>query len=121
MYDWTETIQVVESPVGFRLFGDKKFGNFDSTGKVEEKDSEFLVELPSPGFEREDFLVSISKDILTIKIKDEIKSKYPKVSRSWKLENSVDISKVTSEYKNGILYIHLPKKEEVKPKEIEVK
>ena len=34
------------------------------------------------------------------------------------MQLTVDSSKVSAEYNDGVLKVHLPKKEEVKPKEI---
>jgi HSP20 family protein len=45
---------------------------------------------------------------------------YGTFSRSFSLPNSVDHAKVKASYKDGILRIALPKKEETKPKQIKV-
>jgi HSP20 family protein len=42
-------------------------------------------------------------------------------SRSFRLTDTIDAAKMTADYKNGILEITLPKKEEAKPRTIEVK
>src|SRR3989338_7338138 len=47
--------------------------------------------------------------------------RYGSFSRSIDLPSSVDTNKVSAEYKNGVLEITLQKKEEVKPKQINVK
>ncbi|MCL4728772.1 MAG: Hsp20/alpha crystallin family protein, partial [Candidatus Kuenenia stuttgartiensis] len=46
---------------------------------------------------------------------------YGRFSRSVELPASVDMDKVNAECKNGVLEITLPKKEEVRPKQISVK
>ncbi|CUS99325.1 Hsp20/alpha crystallin family protein [Candidatus Kryptobacter tengchongensis] len=40
--------------------------------------------------------------------------------RSVRLPYPIDVDKVSAEYKDGILKIILPKKEEAKPKEIQI-
>jgi HSP20 family protein len=47
--------------------------------------------------------------------------RYGSFARSINLPASVDTGKVTAEYKNGVLEISLQKKEEAKPKQINVK
>lgn len=42
-------------------------------------------------------------------------------SRVFELPNSVDGEKVSAQFKNGVLLITLPKREETKPRKIEVK
>jgi HSP20 family protein len=37
-----------------------------------------------------------------------------------KMPVAVDAGKIKAEYKNGVLEVHLPKKAEVKPKEIKI-
>ena len=41
--------------------------------------------------------------------------------RTFELPSEVDHAGVQAEYKNGLIHITLPKKEEAKPKKIEVK
>jgi HSP20 family protein len=47
--------------------------------------------------------------------------RYGKFVRSMRLGDSVDVSKVKAEYKDGVLSLVLPKAEEVRPKRIDVK
>ena len=41
--------------------------------------------------------------------------------RSFSLPEDADGSKVTADYKDGMLHVHLPKSEKAKPKAIEIK
>lgn len=41
-------------------------------------------------------------------------------SRSFSLPNTVDTEKISAEYRNGVLTVTLPKREESKPKQIKV-
>jgi len=47
--------------------------------------------------------------------------RYGNFSRTISMPRAVDVSKIEAETKNGVLKIHLPKKEEVKPHRIQIK
>ncbi|MBN1410247.1 MAG: Hsp20/alpha crystallin family protein [Spirochaetales bacterium] len=99
---------------------------------VIEGEHEFTVKCELPGMEQKDIDVSIASNILTIKgqKKNEVEEKkgkyYKKESwagnfqRTLSLPSSVAADKISAELKDGILTIALPKKEEAKPKQIEV-
>jgi HSP20 family protein len=46
---------------------------------------------------------------------------YGTFSRSFSLPPNVDASKLAAEYKNGVLTVKIPLKEEAKPRQIEVR
>ncbi len=50
-----------------------------------------------------------------------VETRYGSFSRSFSLPNYVDPDKVRAEFKNGLLNVYLPKREESKPKQIKVK
>jgi len=97
-----------------------------------ESDEDFKVLCDLPGVKRENLEVSVSKGILTIKgeKKTETKTEKRKVfkketwegsfQRTLSLPGDADTEKVTAELKDGILTVTLPKKEEIKPKQISV-
>jgi HSP20 family protein len=49
-----------------------------------------------------------------------IERRYGSFSRSFSLPPTVDASKVTADYKNGVLSVKLPFREEAKPRTINV-
>jgi len=49
-----------------------------------------------------------------------IERRYGSFSRSFSLPPTVDASKVTADYKNGVLTVKLPFREEAKPRQIQV-
>ena len=102
---------------------------------VIEKEHEFRLISELPGFEKDDFEISIASNVLTIKgskkqeleEKDSAKGKfYRKESwsgsfqRTFPLPASVDTNRIDAELKDGILNVVLPKKEEAIPKQISV-
>lgn len=100
---------------------------------VSETEDKITVKAEIPGMEAKDIDISVSGDTLTIKGEkktetEEKEENYHVVERSYgsfrramKLPASVDADKVEATYKNGVLSVVLPKKEEVKPKAIEIK
>ena len=109
----------------------KRFGSLDG--------NDLSLDLPGSGlfsseeFSRAELMVTgYGRNTLTLKgerkmEKEDKKSNYHRVesfygsfARSFRLPDSVDYDKVSAEYKNGVLTITLPKKPEVKPREIPV-
>ncbi len=97
-----------------------------------EDEHSFSVFCELPGLEKEDIDVSIASNVLTVKgskngeKSDEDGKYYKKESwsgtfqRTLPLPVSVDAEKISAELKDGILKLVLPKKEEVKPRQIAV-
>ena len=93
-----------------------------------EDDDGFKVEMAAPGMEKSDFNIEVDNNILTISSekKDEFAGKvlkysrlefsYQSFQRSFTLPDEADGNKIQATYKNGILKISIPKKEEAKPK-----
>ena len=102
---------------------------------VSEDDKVFKVEMAAPGLNREDFHVSVERNMLIIKSEleeeKEVEEKtwtrkeynYRAFERSFWMPESVLPEKIDAVYKNGVLTVTLPKKEvEIKKtKAIEVK
>jgi len=109
--------------------------NFSSTDttlpavNVKENNDAFMIEVAAPGMAKEDFRVSYDNGRLTINSerKNEKRDEgenytrkefsYQSFQRSFNVpENVVSGDKISANYKDGILTISLPKREEVKPK-----
>ncbi len=98
-----------------------------SANIVESKD-DFRIELAAPGLEKKDFALNLQNNVLTISSEKESKSEegdnkfmrrefcYSSFSRSFALPNSIDPDKINATYKDGVLNIVIPKKEEAKEK-----
>ena len=98
----------------------------------DDKDS-YQVSVELPGMKKEDIDISMQDGVLTVsgERKHERENKegqtfrseryFGKFQRSITLPSGVDPTKVTATYKEGVLLIHLPKAEEAKPRQIEVK
>ena len=97
-----------------------------------ERENEVVIRTEVPGISKEDFDISVTENTLTIsgerKAEEEIdeedyyccESSYGKFQRDIALPSGVDAENIKASYKNGVLEVVLPKKEETKPKKIEV-
>ncbi len=100
---------------------------------VSESGDKVTIKAEVPGMESKDIEISMVGDILTIKgeKKAEIEEKgesyhiversYGSFIRSIRMPAPVDPDKIEANYKNGVLTVTCPKREEVKPKAIEIK
>lgn len=97
----------------------------------EDKDK-LYVEAELPGFSMDDLEIFIENNLLTIKgerkapeLEDVTwhrrEAGYGSFSRTFELPEDVDSAQVEAHLRNGILLIELPRREEVKPRRIEVK
>lgn len=99
----------------------------------EEKENIF-VKMALPGVKKEDIKITINEDNISIfgntkkeeEEKDEGKKYYFKslessFEQSFNLPTKVNPDSVEAEFKDGILAVKLPKADEVKPREIEIK
>jgi HSP20 family protein len=109
---------------------ENKFKNLRSLPAVniEEQEDKYSLELAAPGKTKKDFSIELDNDLLTIssEIKEENKTEnkernftrrefsYESFKRSFTLPETVDTSKIKASYKNGVLILDLPKREEAK-------
>jgi len=95
--------------------------------------NEVIVESPMPGIDPEKVNITIENDVLTVEYHGEKKKEVEEKQyalyewssqdyhRSVALPASVKSDAAEASYKNGVLKIVVPKKEEVKAKKVEVK
>ena len=93
----------------------------------------YVVKLEVPGVNKNEVKITVQNDVLTVRgerkqekeTKDEnyhrMERSYGSFQRSFTLPSSVKNDKIDASYNDGVLTIGLPKAEEAKPKEIEVK
>lgn len=108
--------------------------NFPAVNIVETND-DYQLELNVPGRKKDDFKITIDKNILTVSFekKEDEKDESKKVikrefitqsfKRTFTLDEKINADEINAKYEDGLLLLTLPKKEEVKvlPKEIAVK
>ena len=107
-------------------------GTWTPAVDIYEVDGGLVLKAELPGMQREDIDVNIENNTLTIRgerkldsaIKQEsfhrVERSYGSFVRSFSLPTTVDAAKVAAEYKNGVLAITLPIREEAKPRTINV-
>jgi HSP20 family protein len=124
-----------------RLFGDVYLRDEDTGFRgswnpavdiFETENHDLVLKAELPGMTREDIEVTVENGTLVLKgqkkfdteVKEEhyrrIERSYGQFFRSFTLPNTVDMSKVAADFKNGILTVKLPFREEAKPRAISV-
>jgi len=92
---------------------------------IRETETSYEMELVAPGLKKQDFNLNVAGDVLTISFehKEEnkqenknegwLRQEYKKqsFSRTFTLDATVDAAKIEGRYEDGVLYLHLPKKE----------
>ena len=99
---------------------------------IKENEKNFTLELAVPGIDKKDLKIDISEDVLTISSetkneteenKDGYKRKefsYSSFCRSFYVPENVNVDKIGANYKDGVLYVALPKEKEAHPKQVQI-
>ena len=100
---------------------------------IYENGNELVVKADIPEIDKRDLDIRVENNLLTIRgerkfeknISEEnylrVERAYGSFSRSFTLPNTVNTEGISAQYENGVLTLHLPKREEAKPKQIQVK
>jgi HSP20 family protein len=98
----------------------------------ETKDSEYVVKAELPDMKREDINLTFENGVLTLtgERKSEFDQNegtfhrseraYGRFSRSFTLPATVDANRINASYKDGVLTVRVPQREEAKPRQITV-
>jgi len=124
-----------------RLFSDVYLRDEDITPRgswtppvdiFETAGGDLVIKVELPDVNRDDVEVTVENNTLTLRgekkmpadVKEDqfrrVERRYGRFSRSFTLPNTVDANKVSAEFRNGVLTINLPFKEEAKPRTINV-
>ncbi|MEO5350936.1 MAG: Hsp20/alpha crystallin family protein [Magnetococcus sp. YQC-3] len=99
---------------------------------IREEPEHILLEADIPGMEQKDIKIHVENNQLTIsgerRLADEkkrntyirIERAYGSFSRTFQFGNNTNPEKIQASYKNGVLTVVMPKREEAKPMTIEV-
>jgi HSP20 family protein len=92
-----------------------------------------LIKAELPEVKKDEIKIGVHNDVLVISgerkyEKEEKDKKYHRIeraygsfSRSFTIPEDADPDKVSADFKEGVLHVHIPKSERAKPKSIEVK
>jgi HSP20 family protein len=120
------------------FFGDDLFNRFFNENEnvtvpsvnIKEGKEDYSIEVAAPGFEKKDFKVDLNNNVLEISSEKEIKEeskdekvmrrefRYSSFKRTFTLPDTADTDKIKASYKDGILSINIPKKDEAKVKPV---
>lgn len=84
---------------------------------------DFRIEIAAPGFEKSDFKIDLDKRLLTISLDKPVDENaeesfnlkeynFNSFNRSFRISDKIDTEKINAIYKNGLLQVTLPKREE---------
>ena len=121
-----------EATPGTAITGHTVSGSWMMPVDISETADEFLVKAELPGMKPEEIEITVADNQVTLKgqrteAREEKSVNYIRSERrlgsfyrSFALSAPVDDARVTATYKDGVLEVHLPKSEAVKPKQIRV-
>jgi HSP20 family protein len=113
--------------------GDEGLMNWTPNVDIFEDDEKIMLSAELPGMDRKDVKIHVENNMLSIsgerKLEnEEKKDRYTRVERyygsfqrSFALPNLVNQDKIEAHMEKGVLKVTLPKREESKPKQIEIK
>ncbi len=99
---------------------------------IYETEHELVVKADLPDVNEKDLDVRIENNVLTIRGERKFENQvsednylrvertYGSFSRSFSLANTVNTDAIKAEYRNGVLTVTIPKREEAKPKQVKV-
>ena len=114
------------------IFTDES-GVFTPRVNIREDEDHVWLTFELPGMNKEDIKVSLQNNVLTVsgsreekteeKDKNYVRTEIStgRFRRSFNLPQQVNVESINAEYKNGMLEVRLDKREETKPKQIDVK
>jgi HSP20 family protein len=117
-----------------RSFGDEGIGRgaWNPSVDIYENKDQIVLEAELPGMSRDDFELTVENNVITLRgerqfeKKDEgdnyhrVERSYGSFTRSFTLPQTVSAEGANAEYRNGVLRVTLPKREDTKARRIEI-
>lgn len=129
---WEPFRRVAPFYADFDKWANEAEGIWHPSVDISENENAFVLKAELPGVKREDISIDINNKTLTLKGEKKFEEKtekenyvrversYGSFSRTFALSDKVDTENVKATYKDGVLEVILPKKEEAKPREVKV-
>lgn len=123
---WVDNL--LESGMGTGFLSNFNTGMTLPAVNIKENAEAYFLEIAVPGMKKSDFNIDVDNKVLSIssesKEEKEVKEEnytrrefgYASFKRTFTLPDTVESDKISATYKEGILSVHLPKKEEAKEK-----
>ena len=123
---WVDNL--FESGMGTGFLSNFNTGMTLPAVNIKENADEFFLEIAVPGMKKSDFNIDVDNKILSISSEREEEHKekeenytrrefgYSSFKRTFTLPESIESDKINAKYNDGILRVHLPKREEAKEK-----
>ncbi len=114
------------------FFNDTRQGRLVPPVEVHEESDRYVIQAELPGIKKEDIDIRVNEGVLAIKATKKAEEtqkegqvhfserSYGEYTRSWRLPDHVDLSKIEAKHTDGVLQLTLHKTEESVPKEIAV-
>ena len=122
------------SRLGKQLETEMSFADWAPSVDIEENEDKYVIKADLPGVDKKDIDVKLENGVLSIRGEKRIEKESGKdtkhhrrerfhgtFSRSFTLPDAVDADAVDASYRDGVLSLHIPKKEEAKPRAIDIK
>lgn len=125
---------IFESVFNDSFFSDRMISRVPAVNICETQDH-YMIEMAAPGLQKEDFNLKLDRNLLTVSVeqKHEMNDQhkqynkrefsYSSFVRSFALPDTADDAQIEAQYVNGMLNIHVAKKDEAKQivRQIEIK
>jgi len=125
---------IFESVFNDTFFSDRMISRVPAVN-ISETPDQYVIEMAAPGLNKEDFKVNLDRNMLTVSVEQKQEQtqenkqynkrefSYSSFVRSFALPESADDANIDAQYMNGMLCIHVAKKDEAKQiaRQIEIK
>jgi HSP20 family protein len=112
--------------------GDDSYGSWAPAVDIFERGDDLVIRAEIPGVEKDDIDINVEHNTLSIRGERKREEEFDEgrtykmervfgsFVRTFRLPRTVDSSRISASYHNGVLELHLPKAEEAKPRRIEI-
>jgi HSP20 family protein len=125
---------IFESVFNDSFFSDRMVSRVPAVN-ISETQDHYVIEMAAPGLNKEDFKIHLDRNMLTVSVEQKKEQteqnkqynkrefSYTSFVRSFALPDSADDANIEAQYLNGMLNIHVAKKDEAKQiaRQIEIK